>query len=156
MNLEQYLKSEEGSTGLSMCMPRYLLEQNPEVVPGPENRTEEEFDLEFYDGEELIGMADYDRENEVVRIMTLEPTEWHSRMDRDFVENLSDTFSAPVITWYSSFEDGCIASIYCLEEGHSLVVFRLEDGRYEADYVTDGSELEECEEGDQMDARDAA
>lgn len=137
MKLDRFLRSEEGSTGLALCIPEDLRKQNPEVVPGPEDRTELEFDLEFYCDEELVGMADYDRENEIVRIMTLEPTEWHSRADRDFMDMLESTFAEPVVTWYSGFEDGCIGSIYCIAEGYSLVAFRRSAGSYEAEFLAD-------------------
>ena len=148
MKLDRFLNSEEGSTGLALCIPERLKKQNPEVVPGPEDRTELEFDLEFYCDEELVGMADYDRENEIVRVMTLEPTEWHNPADRDFMEMLESTFTEPVVTWYSGFEDGCIGSIYCIVDGYSLIAYRQADGTYKADFLAEPGrdELREAED----------
>ena len=93
-------------------------------------------------------MADYDIENEIFQLMTVEPTEWHSQADRDFVDMLCSTLTAPAVTWYSGFSDGSIASIYCMEEGYSMVAFRVEEGVYEADFVADPSALDEFSDQD--------
>ncbi|MCB1171311.1 MAG: hypothetical protein KDK25_13285 [Leptospiraceae bacterium] len=147
MKLDRFL-SGEGSTVLALSMPDSLKQLNPEVISVEEKSMEEDFDLEFYHEDELVGMADYDIENEIFQLMTVEPTEWHSKEDRDFVDMLCSTLAAPAVTWYSGFSDGSIASIYCMEEGYSMVAFRIENGVYEADFMADPSALEDLPDED--------
>lgn len=148
MKLDRFL-SEGGSTGLALCMPELLRDLNPDVVPGAPDRSEEEFDLEFYCEEELVGMAVYDLENEVFQIMTLEPTEWHTTADEDFMDMLCSTLASPVVTWYTGFSDGIIGSIFCTVDAYSMLVYKKEDGTYEADFVADPDAVEEVSDAEE-------
>ena len=94
-------------------------------------------EIRLYENGSFRGLICYEMKYERATLITLEPTEWHTLADRDFMGMLESTFAEPVVTWYSGFEDGCIGSIYCIAEGYSLVAFRRGGGGYEAEFLAD-------------------
>ncbi len=102
-------------------------------------------EIRLYENGSFRGLICYEMKYERATLITLEPTEWHSKEDRDFVHRASATLKSPGINWYVGYGWGALAQIRSDEEDCSVLVFKESSNRYTMEFYYPGG-LEELGE----------
>ncbi|MEQ8350790.1 MAG: hypothetical protein RH862_04855 [Leptospiraceae bacterium] len=95
-------------------------------------------EIRMHEDGQFRGLICYELKQERATLITLEPTEWHSAKDRDFVQRAALALKSPGINWYLGYGWGALAQIRSDEEDSSLLIFKESENRYTMEFYYPG------------------